>query len=64
MGHAANSHSPGSEKKNILAVYREGKSFKESKTYKIENREHHKVTMIGVFVQYETESLLLILSSV
>lgn len=63
MGHAANSHSPGREKKK-LAVYREGKSVKETKTYKTGNTEHHKVTMIGVFVQYETASLLLILSSV
>lgn len=59
MGHTANSHSPGSEKK-ILAVYKEGKSFKETKTYKTETTEHHKVIMIGAFVQYETVSLLLI----
>lgn len=63
MGHAANSHSPGSGKK-ILAVYRGGKSFKETKTYKMEHLEHHKVSVIGVFEQYKTTSLLLILSSV
>lgn len=47
-----------------MAVYREGKSFKETKTYKIETTEPHKVTVMGVSVQYETASLLLILSSV
>ncbi len=62
MGHTANSHSRGREEK-ILAEYREGKSFKETKTYKIETTEPHKVTMISVFVQYGTASFLLILSS-
>lgn len=66
MGHTANSHSPGSEEKNknILAVYKEEESFKETKTYKTENAEHFKVTLIGVFVQYETASLLSILWNV
>lgn len=63
MGHTANSHSQGSEKKYIGCVQGR-KSFKETKTRKTENTEHHKVTMIGVFVQYETASLLLRLSRV
>lgn len=61
MGHAANSYSLGSERK-LLAVYREEKSSKETKTYKIENTDHHKVIMLGVFVQHTAASLLIILS--
>lgn len=49
MGHTANSQSR-ERKKNKLAVYRKGKSFKETKTHKTENTEHHKVTVIGVSI--------------
>lgn len=36
--------------KSLLAVYGQEKTFKETKTYKMENTEHRKVAMIGIFL--------------